>query len=127
MQSIVLVGLGGGIGAVARFLLSSAVGRFWTAPFPLATLVVNILGSLLMGLVIGGVTRALPQLAEEARLFLGVGVLGGFTTFSSFSLETVTLMERGLIGQAALYILLSVAVSVPALYLGLMITRGLAP
>lgn len=125
VQAFVLVGAGGAIGAMFRFGFSSVIGRNWPMSFPLATLLVNILGSLAMGLFIGWMAKALPAWAPEARLFVAVGVFGGFTTFSSFSLDTMALVERGEIASAALYIALSVAVSVLGLYLGLLITRGL--
>jgi len=124
MQSILLVGAGGAIGAMARFGVTSLVGRLWPSGFPLATLIVNIVGSFAMGLLIGWLARTLPPWQNEARLFIAVGLLGGFTTFSAFSLDTITLIERGAVAQAALYVLLSVALSVLGLYLGLLITRG---
>jgi CrcB protein len=122
---VVLVGVGGGIGAMIRYGVSLLVGRFWPLSFPLATLLINIVGSLAMGLLVGWLAKAMPSWAGEGRLFLAVGVLGGFTTFSSFSLDTITMIERGELGQAGLYVVLSVVVSVPALYLGLLMTRGL--
>lgn len=126
MQSYFLVGLGGALGAMARFGLGSAIGRVWTSSFPLATLVINLVGAVLMGLFIGLLARVLPAWSEPARLFIAVGVLGGFTTFSSFSLETVMLIERGHVLSAATYVLLSVVVCLAGLYLGLLVTRGLA-
>ena len=125
MGGVLLVGVGGGIGAMCRYGFSILVGRFWTLGFPLATLLINIIGSLAMGLLVGWLAKAMPSWAGEGRLFLAVGVLGGFTTFSSFSLDIITLVERGEIGQAGLYAVLSVVVSVGALYLGLLMTRGL--
>lgn len=125
VQAVILVGMGGALGAVARYLFSVLVGRWWTLGFPLATLLVNIVGSLAMGLLIGWLARAMPSWAAEGRLFLAVGVLGGFTTFSSFSLDTIVLIERGDLWQAGLYVVLSVVVCLPALYLGLLMTRGL--
>ena len=124
MQAFLLVGAGGAIGAMARYGVSSVVGRLWPSAFPFATLLVNVAGSLAMGLLIGWLARVLPPWQDEARLFIAVGVLGGFTTFSAFSLDTITLIERGAVAQAALYVLLSVALSVLGLYLGLLITRG---
>lgn len=124
MQAFVLVGIGGALGAMARYGVSVMVERLWPPGFPLATLLVNITGSLAMGLLIGVLAKLLPSWQNEARLFVAVGVLGGFTTFSSFSLDTITLIERGTLTQAALYVLLSVALSVLGLYLGLLITRG---
>jgi fluoride exporter len=124
MYPYLLVGLGGAIGAMSRYGFSSLVTRFWTASFPLATLLINIIGSLLMGILVGVLARTLPQGQNEIRLFVAVGILGGFTTFSAFSLDAITLIERGEWTSAMLYALLSVVISVGALYLGLMITRG---
>lgn len=125
MGGVLLVGAGGAIGAMARYGVSLAVGRAWGVGFPLATLLINIVGSLAMGLLVGWFARMLPSWAVEGRLFLAIGVLGGFTTFSSFSLDVVALIERGEIAQGAAYAALSVVVSVAALYLGLLMTRGL--
>lgn len=121
---MVLVALGGAIGSAARYGVSLLAGRFWPVNFPWATLAVNVAGSVAMGVLIGLLARAAPAWANEARLFVGVGILGGFTTFSAFSLETVQLLERGQLGVAATYVAVSVAVCVAGLYLGLMVTRG---
>ena len=123
MQSFLLVGAGGALGAMARYSFSSAVGRLWTASFPLATLLINVIGSLLMGVLVGLLARTLPGWQDAARLFVGVGILGGFTTFSAFSLDAVTLIERGEWVPAVLYGLLSVLLSVAALFLGLWAMR----
>jgi CrcB protein len=124
MNAFVLVGLGGAIGAMARYGAGVLVGRLWFNPFPLATLGVNMLGSLAMGLLVGALARYTPGWQAEARLFLAVGVLGGFTTFSSFSLDTIALLERGEPVQAAAYVALSVMVSIAALAFGLWAMRG---
>ena len=126
MFPFLLVGLGGAIGSMARFGVGSLVGRFLPMSFPLATLIVNIVGSVAMGLFVGMMARLLPAWQVEARLFVAVGVLGGFTTFSSFSLDTIALVERGELLQAGLYVLLSVVVCLIGLYLGLLLTRGVA-
>ena len=123
MQSFLLVGAGGALGAMARYGFSSVAGRFWPSPFPYATLLINVIGSLCMGLLVGVLARTLPPFQNEIRLFVAVGVLGGFTTFSAFSLDTITLIERGQLGEVAGYVLLSVVVSVGALYAGLLLTR----
>ena len=124
MQSFLLVGLGGGLGAMARYGVGLGVGRVWSGPVPLATLLVNISGSLAMGLLVGLLARYTPQWQAEARLLLAVGLFGGFTTFSAFSLDAVTLIERGNTGLAVTYALVSVVLSVLALFVGLWITRS---
>jgi fluoride exporter len=126
MYPFMLVGLGGAIGAMARFGFAGLVGRMWPASFPVATLLINIIGSVAMGLFIGLMARLLPDWQEDARLFMAVGVLGGFTTFSSFSLDAIVLIERGELLQAGAYVLLSVVVCLVGLYLGLLVTRGVA-
>jgi CrcB protein len=125
MQAYLLVGLGGAIGAVARYGTGVLVAGLWRHPFPLATLLINIVGSLAMGLLVGWLARVLPPAQNEIRLFVAVGILGGFTTFSAFSLDVITLIERGDLGQAAVYILGSVVISVVALFLGLLVFRML--
>ena len=120
--TVMQVALGGAIGAVLRYLMGvgflRAVGQ---GAFPIGILTVNILGSLLMGVfAVVAAQRGLTHLAP----FVMVGILGGFTTFSAFSLETVTLIERGQIGLAGLYVGLSVIGSVGGLMLGLWMARG---
>ena len=113
------VALGGALGSVARYLVSGWAARAWGETFPWGTLVVNVTGSFLIGLVAvltGPDGRLLWPPA--ARQFVMVGVFGGFTTFSSFSLEAWRLLERGDIGLAGLYVGLSVAVSLMALVAG---------
>ena len=124
MHPFLLVGLGGAIGAMSRYGVSILVGRIWPHAFPLGTMLINIIGSIAMGLFIGILARTLPPWQEEARLFVAIGILGGFTTFSSFSLDTIALVERGEMLQAGLYVLLSVVVCLIGLYLGLLVTRG---
>ncbi|WP_240229310.1 fluoride efflux transporter CrcB [Devosia lacusdianchii] len=126
MQAYLLVAAGGAIGSVLRYAFGVAVGRAWQGAFPLAILLTNIAGSFAMGVFVGLMARFLPSWAADARLFVAVGMLGGFTTFSSFSLDTVVLIERGELLQAGLYVLLSVVVCLIGLYLGLLVTRGVA-
>lgn len=124
MQSFLLVGLGGAIGAVARHGAGLALGQVWRGSFPLATLVVNVGGSLAMGLLVGWLARSLPGWHDEVRLFVGVGLLGGFTTFSAFSLDVVALYERGEVLTAVLYAGGSVILAVAALAAGLILVRA---
>jgi CrcB protein len=125
MQAFLLVGLGGAIGATLRYGTSLVVGHFWRDAFPLATLLINILGSLAMGLLVGWLARTLPPGQNEIRLFVAVGVLGGYTTFSAFSLDVMTLIERGDVIPAVIYVLCSVVLCVLALLLGLIVFRML--
>jgi fluoride exporter len=124
MQAYLLVGAGGALGAMSRYGFSLFVGRFHNGLFPLATFGVNVIGSLIMGLLIGFLAKATPGWQPEARLLVAVGVLGGFTTFSSFSLDVVTLIERGSLITAAFYAVASMIVAVLALFAGLWIARG---
>jgi CrcB protein len=120
---LLLVAFGGGIGACLRYL----VGRWTLVAFgpglPFGTWSVNILGSFAMGLLAGWLTRADAN-SNELRLLLGVGVLGGFTTFSAFSLDMFTMIERNEIGLAAAYAVSSVAGSVLALMTGVWLARA---
>lgn len=122
ISSVSMVALGGAIGAVCRYLAGLGIIRLLGHhDFPVAVLTVNILGSFLMGVFV--VAAALRDLTWLSPLVM-TGILGGFTTFSAFSLETANLIERGAFGQAALYVFLSVGLSVGGLFLGLMAARG---
>ena len=123
ISTISLVALGGAIGAALRYLTGVGVVRLiGHQEFPLAIITVNVVGSFLMGaFVVAAAQRGLTHLSPLVM----TGLLGGFTTFSAFSLETVTLIERGAIGQAGLYVALSVGLSIGALMLGLWVTRGI--
>lgn len=122
MNSLFPVMIGGAIGAGARHLVGQAMLARLGPGFPWWTLTINITGSLLMGLLIGVLARSSDS-AETARLFIGVGVLGGFTTFSSFSMEFWMLFERGQNAQAAAYVLASAIGAVAACGLGLFVMR----
>ncbi len=122
ISTLSLVALGGAIGASARYLFGVGILRMaGPMEFPLAVLTVNIIGSFLMGLFV--VAAAHRGLTHFSPLIM-TGMLGGFTTFSSFSLEAVTLIERGQIGSAATYVALSVGLSILGLMLGLWLARG---
>ena len=120
------VAIGGAFGAALRYQAGRAMTGWLGAPamsvFPWATLAVNALGSLLIGLLFGWLARS-GQEGDQLRLLLGVGLLGGFTTFSAFSLELVVLIERGQFTIAALYAFLSIALGVSGLFFGLTVTR----
>jgi CrcB protein len=123
ITTVSLVAVGGAIGAALRYLTGIGIVRlFGQHDFPVAIMTVNVVGSFLMGVfVVAAANRGLTHFNP----FVMTGLLGGFTTFSAFSLETVNLLERGAIGQAAAYIVLSVGLSIGALVLGLYLARGL--
>lgn len=125
MQMLLSIALGGAVGAIARHLLSARIMNMLGSTFPYGTLVVNVLGSFIMGFLIIILATRL-NISQEMRAFIVVGVLGGFTTFSTFSLETALLIERGNILEAAIYIGSSVVVSIGALFIGLWLGRILA-
>ena len=121
MNSLFPVMIGGAIGAGARYLVGQAVLARVGSAFPWGTLSINIVGSLLLGLLVGWLARSGG--GDTARLFVGVGILGGFTTFSSFSMEYWMLFERGQNAQAAAYVLASVIGAIAACGLGLFLVR----
>lgn len=122
-QNLVYVAFGGAVGAMLRYLAGLGIVRLvGHGGFPVAILSVNILGSFLMGVFVVAAARA--GLTHLSPLVM-TGLLGGFTTFSAFSLETMTLIERGAAAQAALYVGLSVLLSVGGLALGMMMARGI--
>lgn len=124
MYHLILVCAGGAIGAGLRHLTNIAAARALGAVFPWGTLTVNIIGSFAMGLFIEILARKLNA-SQEVRLFVATGVLGGFTTFSAFSLDVAVLWERGAAGPAAAYVSVSVVVSILALFAGLWLARSM--
>lgn len=124
MVNIALVATGGAIGSVFRYLVGVWSVRLAGPSFPWGTLAVNVVGSFLIGLLVELVARRLNA-STEMRLFLVTGVLGGFTTFSSFSLDAVSLFERGALGLSAVYIMASLLVSIAAVFAGLALGRSL--
>jgi len=124
MNMLIAIAVGGGIGALGRHFLSSAVATILGSAFPWGILVVNILGGFLMGLVVE--TGALKfSYSLEMRAFLTTGLLGGFTTFSAFSLDASLLIERGEWMGAMLYVAGSALLSIAALFAGLWLVRSL--
>ena len=122
MTSYLVVFVGAGIGGALRHGVNVASGRLLGPGFPWGTLIVNVLGSLAMGLL-AAYFVARSGASEQWRLFLTTGLLGGFTTFSAFSLDTMLLVERNSYGLAAAYVLLSVGASIAALFAGLSLFR----
>lgn len=126
MPPIIFVLLGGAIGAGFRYQISAVAMRNLGPNFPWGTWIINLLGGLLMGILAGSLAKQFtPDQGEPLRLLLGVGVLGGFTTFSAFSLETANMLIRGQTVLAAAYAVSSVAGSVLLLLVGLLLMRAL--
>ncbi|MDG2483102.1 MAG: fluoride efflux transporter CrcB [Alphaproteobacteria bacterium] len=122
LKMLIFVAMGGAVGAVGRYLTVAGVGAVMGHGFPYGTLVVNILGSFILGVLVE--TMALKfSVSQEVRALLVVGMLGAFTTFSTFSLDVVVQLERGHLIPAAIYIITSVTFSVLALFAGLRLMR----
>jgi CrcB protein len=123
-MGFLIVFVGGGIGAALRHGFNIAFARLFGTAFPHATVFENVSGSVVMGVLVAwfAFRGGIPQ---HWQLFLTTGILGGYTTFSTFSLDVAVLYERGEIGLAALYVLLSVALSIGGLFAGLALVRGL--
>jgi CrcB protein len=125
MKLVLLAAAGGALGSAARYLVNLGAGRLLGTGFPWGTLTVNIVGCFAMGLLIGLGAHRL-SLSDETRVFIATGILGGFTTFSAFSLDAVLLWERGETGLALVYTCASVVLSIAGLLDGLSIVRSLA-
>jgi fluoride exporter len=125
MPNLLLVMLGGAIGAGLRYGVGLAAVRRLGADFPWGTFIVNLAGGLSAGLLLGFLLMVGDR-ADPWRLFLGVGLLGGFTTFSAFSAETAYLLQQGELGVAAVYVLGSVAGALVLLFAGLWLARAIA-
>ena len=130
MMGYLVVFVGAGVGGAIRHGMNIWVARLMGTHFPWHTFVINIVGSLAMGLMAGyfafrGGTGIFGQLSQHWRLFLTTGILGGFTTFSTFSLDFATLWERGTMLPAAAYLLVSVGGSLIAVFVGLALARAI--
>jgi CrcB protein len=123
LNHFLLVAIGGAAGASLRHLANMLALRIVGAGFPWGTFFVNVAGSLIMGLLVGWLARRSGGSSNELRLLIATGFLGGFTTFSAFSLDAVTLWERGAQLPAFLYVVTSVVVALSALFAGLWLTR----
>lgn len=123
MTKVLLVAVGGAAGSVARYLVGAAALR-WIGPgWPWGTMTVNIVGGFLMGLLTGWLALRAAGQQETLRVLLGVGVLGGFTTFSAFSLDAALMIERRAYGQAFSYTAASAIIALAALFAGLYLAR----
>jgi CrcB protein len=120
-----IVFLGGGVGAAVRHGINLTAARALGTAFPYGTLIINVTGSLLMGLI-AGYFALKGDASQHWRLFLTTGILGGYTTFSAFSLDAALLYERGEVGMAAVYVIASVAISIAGLFAGMAIVRSFA-
>ncbi|MCF8706782.1 fluoride efflux transporter CrcB [Rhizorhapis sp. SPR117] len=125
MQNTLLVMAGGAVGAACRYQLGRLMTHMMGPGYPWGTLAANMLGGLLMGLLVGILARFIDG-GEQIRLLISVGVLGGFTTFSSFSLEVVLMLQRGQLAAGVTYIMASVAGAVGMLAVGLWAVRSIA-
>jgi fluoride exporter len=120
--NVVYVALGGALGSVARYLLSTAVQRYTAAGFPYGTFTVNIVGCAVFGLIVGLAEHRI-ELTPAVRAFFLVGILGGFTTFSAFTFDTIELLRTAAFLRAALNIVGQVALGLLALWLGYLLAR----
>lgn len=125
MTHLLLIAVGGALGASLRHLSGLALLRLLGPAFPWGTLFVNVIGSLAMGLLIGWLAKRTGT-STEIKLFLATGLLGGFTTFSAFSLDVANLWERGELNLAFGYVVSSVLFSIIAIFAGLWLSRTLA-
>lgn len=123
MEKFLLVFLGGGLGSMARYGVGTLYGRAGLTAWPYGTLTVNVVGGFLMGLLAAGLALRGGADAERWRVLFAVGVLGGFTTFSAFSLEAALMMERRAFAQAGAYVAISVVLSIVALFAGMLVMR----
>jgi CrcB protein len=126
MSKYFVVMLGGAIGAVSRFIVGAFVLRFYSATFPLGTFLINVTGSFLIGLLMTLFLNR-PALPANWRLFLVTGILGGYTTFSSFEWEALTTLRNGAESVAFLYLAASVIVGLAGAWVGLLTANRLWP
>lgn len=126
MSRYLAVMIGGAIGAASRFGLATAVARLYAGPFPLGTFLINVTGSLLIGVLMGFFVNR-PAVDVHLRLFLVTGILGGYTTFSSFEWETVVSLRSGAAGYGVLYLASSVLLGLAGAWGGLWIANRLWP
>lgn len=125
--ALLYVGFGGAFGSMLRYALIQMIARYNLTTFPIGTVAVNVIGSLLMGVWLAVIATMLPpDKAKDMHLLIAVGAFGGFTTFSGFSMDVFMMAEQGLYTQVALYICGSVVLSVASLLLGVLLVQWLA-
>ena len=122
IKNLLLVGLGGGAGSVLRYLCQKWINEYYPATFPWATLVVNILGCLLIG-IIYAISEKTSLLSPQIRLMLTAGLCGGFTTFSTFAFENLTLLKSGDVSYLLIYTLASCIIGVAAVFGGISLVK----
>ena len=122
LKQLLLVGLGGGVGSILRYLTSVCLSRYFSYIFPLATFAVNIIGCFLMGLLFG-LTAKYDLLNNDLKLLLMIGFCGGYTTFSAFSIENMQLIGSGNYLLSSIYIVGSVLLGIAAVWLGSLLMR----
>ena len=125
MNKLIFVFLGGGAGSLARYWIGTQTLRLFGSRWPYGTFTVNLFGGLAMGLLVGFLAHRGGADQDRWRVLFGVGVLGGFTTFSAFSLETALMIERRAYGQAFTYVAASVLLAVGLLFAGMILSRRL--
>lgn len=125
MDKLLLIGIGGGFGSIFRYLVSTGVYKLFGSQFPYGTFCVNAVGSFIIGFIFILLLDNVSGMADQLRALLIIGFLGGFTTFSSFSMETLNLIENGDVYRALLNIVLSVSVCLFLTWLGVLLGRQL--
>ncbi|MDQ2657777.1 MAG: fluoride efflux transporter CrcB [Bacteroidota bacterium] len=123
LTHLILAGAGGFIGSIARYATVVSVDRKLNSVLPYGTLLVNVAGSFALGFILGWLARKTGDSSDQWRIFLGTGFCGGFTTFSAFAVENVTLFQQRLPGAALLYILASLIAGLAAVWLGFTLSR----
>jgi CrcB protein len=122
IRLLLIIGVGGFLGSISRYLVQGWMIRLFASPFPIGTFLVNIIGSFLIGIIYAAAEKT-GLLSTEWRFFLATGFCGGFTTFSTFSYEIVTMLRGGMTGYAMLYVLGSVVLGVLATLFGIWLIR----